>query len=41
MTEEKLNELKNEEGKIPELANQLIMTDDDIEDQFTIVMRWY
>lgn len=29
MTQTKLNELKNSEGKIPSLANQLIMTDED------------
>lgn len=29
MTEERLASLKNSDGKIPELANQLIITDDD------------
>lgn len=29
MTQQKMNSLKNSEGKIPELANQIIMTDDE------------
>lgn len=45
MTEQKLDSLKNSEGKVPELANQLIMTYDDkskIEtDSLKITMRWY
>lgn len=45
MTEQKLDSLKNSEGKVPELANQLIMTYDDkskVEtDSLKITMRWY
>lgn len=45
MTEQKLDSLKNSEGKVPELANQLIMTYDDkskVEtDSLKITIRWY
>lgn len=45
MTEQKLDSLKNSEGKVPELANQLIMTYDDkskVEtNSLKITMRWY